>query len=423
LKASPAYILTGLVLGGALGFLCAHSRYPLVVSIPHTLAPIGTLFLSAIRVCVIPLVTSSLVVGCAASRDTGRVGRLAGKSLILVLCYLVLAAGFAGALAFPIFQHIGSRIGVAHQEPVLQSAATEPSGLGAWVSELIPSNLFNALAGGALLPLVVFSIAFGLAVSRMPADRRDVLLRWFRAISEAFTRLIDAILLTAPVGVFCLAAGLAAAAGLGGAGALLGYVVVLSLISGCFIVSVLYLSVALFAPVSLLTFIRAAAPAQAMAFTSRSSLASLPATYQAARVGLRIPDELSSFFFPFAASIFRVGGCMAPMVGICFLSSFYGVPISWTKLAAVSVSSVAISMTVPGIPGGAILVMAPMLTALGIPSAGMAMLLAVDTVPDMFRTTANVTGWLAAGTILSSESRSLTEAMQGADQAEPGTLS
>ncbi len=422
MKASPAQILIGLVLGGALGFLCEKSQYRPVASIPHMLAPVGTLFLSAIRVCVIPLVTSSLVVGCAASRDTGRVGRLAGKSLLLMLCYLALAAGFAGALAFPIFEHLKFTMGVVAQHPELQTAAGGTADLASWVSGLIPSNLFSALAGGDLLPLVVFSIAFGLAVSRMPAEQRDVLVQWFRAISEAFTRLIDAILRTAPVGVFCLAAGLAAATGLGGAGSLLEYVVVLSVISGCFIVAVLYLSVALFAPVSLLTFIRVAAPAQAVAFTSRSSLAALPATYQAAREGLRIPDELSSFFFPFAASIFRVGGCMAPMVGICFLASFYGVPLSWTKLAAVSASAVAISLTVPGIPGGAIIVMSPILTSLGIPPAGMAMLLAVDTVPDMFRTMANVTGWLAAGTILSSEARSRTEATLRGDQADPGTL-
>jgi proton glutamate symport protein len=422
LKASPAQILFGLVLGGALGFLCANSQYPLVASIPHTLAPVGTLFLSAIRVCVIPLVTSSLVVGCAASRDTGRVGRIAGKSLLLMLCYLALAAGFAGALAFPIFEHLKFTMGVVAQHPELQPAAGGSTDLASWVSGLIPSNLFNALAGGDLLPLVVFSIAFGLAVSRMAAEQRDALVQWFRAINEAFTRLIDAILLTAPVGVFCLAAGLAAAAGLGGAGALLEYVVVLSVISGCFIVAVLYLSVALFAPVSLFTFIRVAAPAQAMAFTSRSSLAALPATYQAAREGLRIPDELSGFFFPFAASIFRVGGCMAPVVGICFLATFYGVPLSWTKLAAVSAGAVAISLTVPGIPGGAIIVMSPILTSLGIPPAGVAMLLAVDTVPDMFRTMANVTGWLAAGTILSSEACSLTESTLRGDQADPGTL-
>ncbi len=95
---------------------------------------------------------------------------------------------------------------------------------------------------------------------------------------------------------------------------------------------------------------------------------------------------------------------MAQMVGICFLASFYGVPLSWTQLVSIAVSAVAVSFTVPGIPGGAIIVMTPILASTGIPLAGMAMLLAVDTVPDMFRTMANVSGWLSAGAILSSRS-------------------
>jgi proton glutamate symport protein len=174
--------------------------------------------------------------------------------------------------------------------------------------------------------------------------------------------LIDAVLQTAHIGVFYLAVNLATTAGIGGVRALFWYVAVLSFISGAFVVFVLYPSVAIFARVSLLAFVRATAPAQALAFTSRSSLAALPATYQAAYDGLGIPGEVSSFFFPFAASIFRVGGCMAQMVGICFLASFYGVPLSWARLAAIAVNAVGISLTVPGIPGGAIVVMTPILS-------------------------------------------------------------
>lgn len=370
--------------------------------IPGIVAPIGTLFISAIRVCVIPLVMSSLIVGCAAATSGDRIGKLAGRSLALILGYLSVAAVFAGAIAFPLFQRLHTLTqGSAPGSLRAMAPSTQAVSFGAWVSELIPDNLFKAAADGALLPLIVISVGFGLILSKMPARQRDVLVQWFEAMRDAFTRLIDTVLQAAPIGVFCLAVGLPAAMGLGGAGAVLGYVVVLSLVSGAFMILVLYPSVAIFATVPFRTFVRAAAPAQALAFTSRSSLAALPATYQAAREGLGLSEEASSFFFPFAASIFRVGGCMAQMVGICFLASFYGVPLSWTQLAGVAVSAVAVSLTVPGIPGGAIIVMAPILSSAGIPLDGMAMLLAVDTVPDMFRTMANVTGWLSAGSLLS----------------------
>jgi proton glutamate symport protein len=402
LKASPIRILLGLFLGAAVGYFCTGSSSTLLSRVPGILAPIGTLFINAIRVCVIPLVCSSLIVGCASSQDASRVGRLAGKSLALMVGYLFLSAAFAGALAFPTFRHFSGLIkngaqGISNTP----TPAAVQSGAGEWIGNLIPSNIFKSAADGALLPLIVFSIAFGITISRMPSDRRLVLLQWFQALTDAFTRLIDAVLWTAPIGVFCLAANLAAAAGLGAAGALFSYVVMLSLVSGLFVIAVLYPSVAIFASVPFATFLKAAAPAQALAFTSRSSLAALPATYQAAQE-LTIPEEVSSFFFPFAASIFRVGGCIAQVVGICFLATFYGVSLSSTQLAMIIISAVAVSLTVPGIPGGAIIVMTPILTSVGIPLVGMAMLLAVDTIPDMFRTLANVTGWLSTGVILSS---------------------
>jgi proton glutamate symport protein len=424
LKASPIRILLGLFLGAALGYFCIGSSSTLLSRVPGMLAPIGTLFINAIRACVIPLVCSSLIVGCAASRDAGRIGRLAGKSLALMVSYLFLSAIFAGALVFPIFRHFGGLIRNGAQDispaPI---PATVQNGAGEWIGNLIPSNIFKSAADGALLPLIVFSIAFGITVSRMPSDRRLVLLRWFQALTDAFTRLIDAVLWTAPIGVFCLAANLAAATGLGAAGALFGYVGMLSLVSGLFVIAVLYPSVAIFATVPFATFVRVAAPAQALAFTSRSSLAALPATYQAAQEGLGIPEDVSSFFFPLAASIFRVGGCMAQVVGICFLAAFYGVSLSWTQLAMIIISAVAVSLTVPGIPGGAIIVMTPILTSVGIPLAGMAMLLAVDTIPDMFRTLANVTGWLSTGVILSSGYLPIASSADMSRQADRASIS
>lgn len=424
MKASPARILLGLVLGVALGYLCVESRSPLLARIPGIVAPVGALFVSAIQACVIPMVASSLIVGCAASGQTDRIGRLAVRSLALVLGYLSISAVFAGGIAFPLFQRLHRWTqGDARAISKVEAPVASPGGVGEWVSGLVPHNIFKAAADGALLPLIVISIAFGITLARMPISRRDVLVPWLEVIRDAFTRLIDAVLRTAPVGVFCLAVSLPAAMGLGGVGALLGYIVVLSLISAAFMIFVLYPSVAVFSPLTFSVFVRSVTPAQALAFTSRSSLAALPATLQAAREGLGIPDEVSSFFFPFAASIFRVGGCMAQMVGICFLASFYGVPLSWTQLAGIAVSAIAVSLTVPGIPGGAIIVMAPILASAGIPLGGMAMLLAVDTIPDMFRTTANVTGWLSAGVILSSISVPITSDVPNHDQADRDSIS
>jgi len=143
-----------------------------------------------------------------------------------------------------------------------------------------------------------------------------------------------------------------------------------------------------------------ALPTQAVAFTSRSSLASLPTAYEGMRRGLGVSEAMQNFFLPLAASIFRAGAPMALMIGVLFLAKLYGVVLGPGQLATVLVAAVATSLTAPGVPGGSIIIMAPVLASANIPVAGVGILLAVDTIPDMFRPVANVIGWLSVGSIL-----------------------
>jgi Na+/H+-dicarboxylate symporter len=147
-------------------------------------------------------------------------------------------------------------------------------------------------------------------------------------------------------------------------------------------------------------FARAAGPAQAVAFSSRSSLAALPATIEGARTELGWPEETAAFFVPFAASMFRVGGAIAQVVAVLFVARLYDVPLSMAQLATIVLTVIATSFTIPGIPAGAIITMTPVLAAAGVPVEGIGVLMGVDTIPDMFRTLANVTGWFAAGGVL-----------------------
>ena len=170
--------------------------------------------------------------------------------------------------------------------------------------------------------------------------------------------------------------------------------------SAAFIALVLYPSAVLIGGVPLARFARAAAPAQAVAFSSRSSLAALPATFEGVRASLGWPEEMVSFFIPLAASMFRVGGAIAQVVAVLFVARLYGVDLAAAQLATIVVTVLATSFTIPGIPAGAIITMTPVLSAAGVPAEGLALLIGVDTIPDMFRTMANVTGWLAAGSVL-----------------------
>jgi Na+/H+-dicarboxylate symporter len=356
---------------------------------------------------VIPLVFASLVVGVAGAGDARTVGRLGIRALAVFLAFVGAAAVFAAAVSFPLLA--GLDIDPAVARSLRESAAKSVQGtpalsqvptFGRWVSELLPANVFKAAADGAMLPLILFSVLTGLALTHVRNEGSQALTRVFHGIADAMLVLVGWVLQFAALGVFALAIPLAARMGLAAAGALIYYIGLLSLVSAAFIVLVLYPATVLIGRVSLAKFAKAAAPSQAVAFTSRSSLAALPATYEAAREGLHWPEELVSFFLPLSASMFRVGAAMAQVVGVLFVARLYDVPLHSSQLATIVVTVILTTFSVPGIPAGAIIVMAPVLAAAGVPVEGIGVLLGVDTIPDMFRTMANVTGWLGGGTIL-----------------------
>ncbi len=267
-----------------------------------------------------------------------------------------------------------------------------------WLVDLVPVNPFKAASDGTMLPLIVFSVAFGLALTRIGSDRRDAVVGVLRGISDAMVWLVGWVLTFAPYGVFALAVPLAARMGVAAAGALVSYIVLLSVVAGGFVV-VLYPMAVVLARVPLTHFARACAPAQAVAFTSRSSLAALPASIEGARE-LGLPESMNAFFLPLAASMFRVGGAIAQVVGVLFLARLYDVPLAAPQVATVIMIGTLTSFTIPGSPAGAIIVMAPVLASVGVPVEGIAILIGVDTIPDMFRTMANVTAWVGGAAVL-----------------------
>ena len=403
--ASSIRILVGLAAGFLFGVLAATSHARWLLAIVAVTNPLGDLFIHGILVCVIPLVTSSLIVGFAGSSRHQLTRRLTTCAVALMLLFLFAAAVFSESIAAPLLRHI-SPVEVRAPTPQANApvgASTKAYGVSSLLQalpQIIPSNIFQAASSGALLPLVAISIAFGIALLRVDERRRAAVVLFFDGVAHGFAVLTGFVIRIAPFGVFCLATRMATQTGFRAAGALVYYVVVLSAICLAFAVFIVYPAVALFSRVSVLQFAKATAPTQLLAFSSRSSLAALPVAHEAAIHGLGVQPELAGVFLPLAASLFRVGGCIAQVVGLLFLTRFYGVALHPGIFLPLCVSAVVVSMTVPGVPGGAILVMAPLLTSAGIPLQGLGMLLAVDSLPDMFRTFANVTGWLGVATLL-----------------------
>jgi Na+/H+-dicarboxylate symporter len=401
-------VFLALVLGLAAGIGISVAGPGAWQHLPGMVEPIGLLFVNAIRMTVIPLVASGLIVGVASMRDARQVGRLGVRALVLFVALAAAAVVFAALAVYPLLNHLSIDPGVARALRATAATAgrdaaestSQVPGWSAWTVALVPPNALRAAADGAILPLVVFALAFGLALTAVDPGRRRAVVEFFHGIADAMLALVGWVLRLTPVGVFALALPLGARMGPAAAGALSAYIALVSVVSGFFIVLVLYPAAAWGGGVPYGRFARAAGAAQAVAFSSRSSLAAVPATIEGVRGVLGWPEGLVAFFVPLAASVFRVGGAIAQVVAVLFVARLYGVVLAPVQLAAILLTVVATSFTIPGIPAGAIITMAPVLASAGVPVEGIGVLIGVDTIPDMFRTLANVTGWFAAGGIL-----------------------
>ncbi len=397
-----ARVLVGLVAGFVVGLVAPASVAAVLMP---ALGPLGTLFINLIRVTVIPLVVSILVASIGKIASSRAVGRAGGRAIALALALLTIAAVGSALIAAPILSRV--QIDRAAVEALQTTPAPAPRpalppnwAVVEWLVDLVPTNVFRALDQDAMLPVIVFSVLFALALAGVREDRRTPVLHVVEGISEAMQRFVGAVLELAPFGVFALAVPLAARLGIAAATAVAAYIL---LVVGLTVAA----SLLLLYPLGILggrmapgAFASFCAPAQAVAFSSRSSLAALPAMLETAEQS-GAPSVVAGFVLPLAASVFRFGAAIAQTVGALFLARLYGMTLSPAQLAAVVVAVIFATFAVPGIPGGSIIAMVPVLRTAGVPVDGIGILLAVDAIPDMFRTTANVTGTMAVTAALS----------------------
>jgi proton glutamate symport protein len=395
-------VLAGLVAGFALGLALAGSTSPAAVAILAILRPIGIAFVSLIRMTAMPLVMSMLVASVGSTAASGALGRVGGKAAFVALALVTVAAVVTVLLAAPVlaYIHIDQAAAMALRGPASTSTTNASSSLMQWFIDLVPPNVFKAAADGSMLPLILFAVVFALALARVAAERRDAVLRVAQGISDAMQRLVAWILALAPVGVFALAVPLASTLGVAAAGAVVAYIVLVVTLTVLVGLCLLY-------PVGIIggsmrpsAFIAFCAPAQAVAFASRTSLAAIPVMIESAERA-KMPPAVSGFIVPLAATLFHVGAAVAQPVGVLFLARLYGVALSPAQLVSVVVTVVLTSFAVPGVPGGSIISMVPVLASVNLPIEGIGILLAVDTIPDMFRTTANLTGSMTLAAVVS----------------------
>ena len=366
---------------------------------------VGTLWVNAIRMTVIPLIVGLLVVGVASPGASASVGRLGMRAFVFfyasVIAVAVVSAIVApvalGGLTLDPAGVAALRASVVGAEAV--AAAEAVPDFSDWLVSVIPTNPFRAAADAALLPLIVFVLGFAYALRSVASEGRVAVVAFFMGVADAMMVLVRWVLLLAPAGVFALTFVLGTRLGadvVGALGLYVGLQVALLFAS----MLVMYPVAAILGRTPMRRFARAAAPAQVVAMSTRSSFAALPAGLDGARRVLGIQAEVAGFVMPLAVAIFRYTAPIQWIVGALFVARLYGVEFGAPQLLTVTVASVLLNATVPGIPSGGLLVQAPVYAAVGLPVEGLAILIAVDLVPDVFRTTGNVTAHLAAAAVL-----------------------
>ena len=399
-------VLVGLGAGLAGGIAVSASHNAGLLNAADAVAPVGALWVNAIRMTVIPLVVSLLITGVASVSDISTIGRIGGRTVAVFFSLLVGATLLALPLAITVFSWLPSLITT---RPGLPQGAAEAAsslatgapavGFANWLTSLIPTNPIAAAANGAMLPLILFTLLLALAIARSPAEARDTLTGFFRALSVAMLVMVRWIVWLAPVGVFALMLPLGAHGGAGLAGAVGYYIVAYSLASVLFVL-LLYPVIALVARTPVRDFARAAFPAQLIAFSSSSSIASLPALVEGAEQGLLLPKQVTGFVLPLAVSAFKFAGPVSWTFGACFVAWFYQVDLGATQYATLAFASVFLGFAAPGVPRGAFLMLAPLFLAIGLPVEGIGILIAVDAIPDLFATVLNASGDLAAAVLV-----------------------
>lgn len=389
-------IMIALAAGLGLGAAVAHVT-PESLLAAADLA--GALWLNALRMTIVPLVFSMLVTSAVAAAATAAAGGIAARALAIFIALLFASAAF-GALAIetllawsPIRPESVEAIRAGLGAAGASMPAMPP--LAEWLKGLVPSNPLRAAVDDAMVPLVVFALLFGFAASRIGADSKRHIVGFFQALADTMLVLVHWVLLIGPLGVFALSFALGVRVGLGAAGALLHYV--LLIVAICLLLTLSVYVFVLVARIDLKAFARAAAAGQAVAFSTQSSLAALPAMVEGAQQHLRVPPRVTGLVLPLAVSLFRYTSPAANLAIALYLAAFYGIEPSLAQVvAAVGVAAV-VSLGAVSLPGQVSFFTScvPICMALGVPLAALPLLLAVEAIPDIFRTVGNVTADVA----------------------------
>lgn len=358
--------------------------------------PLGDLFLRMIKFIMVPLILSSLVVGVASTGDPKVLGRIGIKAIAFFL--------ITGAIAVTIALFIGSLFlmggGLEIAIPTTDAAPTEVVGIIATLLAIVPTNPFESLVQGSMLQIIFFAIFLGLGIT-MVGDKAKPVLKFFEGFAEIMYKITAIVMKFAPIGIFGLLAPIIAQYGLA---ILLPLIKVILAIAVASIIHVLFIysgGVKIFGKMNPIKFFKGIAPASLVAFSTCSSAGTLPVTMKCTEENLGVSKKISSFVLPLGATVNMDGTAIYQGVAALFIASVFGIELSFLQLLTIVLTATLASIGAAGVPGAGLVMLTMVLTSVGIPLEGIALIAGIDRVLDMMRTAVNVTGDAAGAVIIS----------------------
>ncbi|MDR9387958.1 MAG: dicarboxylate/amino acid:cation symporter [Balneolaceae bacterium] len=407
-------IVIGLILGLGWGLLSSASGFNEFTT--DFIKPFGTIFINLLKLIAIPLVLASLVVGVTSLNDTAKLSRMGGKT-VLVYMFTTVFAITIGLVAVNLIQP-GTSLPEETKQSLIESYEpveanpTEQLDQGPldFFVRIVPTNAFDAFADNANMLQVVFvALLLGIGLMYIPAQRGEVLINVFGSLNDAVVKIVDLIMKTAPVGVFALMAGvivdlagddlsraleLLVALGWYSATVLLGLFIHIMVVYGALIKFV--------GKMSLRRFFLGMRPAMLLGFSTSSSSATLPVTMDRVKNHVGVDDEVASFVLPIGATINMDGTSLYQAVAAVFIAQALGLDLSIAQQLTIVLTATLASIGTAGVPGAGIIMLVIVLQAIQVPVEGIALILGVDRILDMFRTTMNISGDATTSVVVAS---------------------
>ena len=401
-------IIIGLILGLLFGILAASQGWGKFTS--DWIAPFGKIFINLLKLIAVPLVLSSLITGVASLSDLKKLSRIGGKTITIYIATTAIAVtiGLITVNLLEPGETVPDDMKIKLQN-TYQSAASGKLEAAEEVKDrsvlqpivdMVPSNFFSSASNNRNMLQVVFvAIIIGIALIQIPKEKSRPVLEFMEGINDLVIKLVDNIMLMAPIGVFALIADtITSVAGNDINNVLellsaLGFYM-LAVIFGLIIQMLITYSTVLklFSKMSLKKFYQGIAPAQLLAFSTSSSGATLPVTMERCEEELGVSEEVSSFVLPLGATINMDGTALYQAVAAVFIAQTLGMDLTLGAQLTIVLTAVLASIGTAAVPGAGIIMLVIILEAIGVPSAGIALILGVDRILDMMRTVTNVTG-------------------------------